>query len=207
MSISKKQERITDISAPLGAGVRSYVIDTSVLLSDPRAILRFAEHQVVLPVIVITELEGKRHDPELGYFARQALRLLDDLRVEHGGLNRPVPLGDQGGSLVVELNHVSDTVLPVSFRLKDNDSLILAVALSLANEGKDVCIVSKDLPMRVKASALGLEAEEYRAEWVGSDVEGPGPRRSRCPTTWWTGSTAARPSWSRAPRGCRPTRA
>ncbi|MCC5784204.1 MULTISPECIES: PhoH family protein [Kocuria] len=174
MSISKKQERITDISAPLGAGVRSYVIDTSVLLSDPRAILRFAEHQVVLPVIVITELEGKRHDPELGYFARQALRLLDDLRVEHGGLNRPVPLGDQGGSLVVELNHVSDTVLPVSFRLKDNDSLILAVALSLANEGKDVCIVSKDLPMRVKASALGLEAEEYRAEWVGSDVEWSG---------------------------------
>ncbi|MEX5236742.1 UNVERIFIED_CONTAM: PhoH family protein [Kocuria sp. CPCC 205316] len=174
MSISKKQERIVDISAPLGAGVRSYVIDTSVLLSDPRAILRFAEHQVVLPVIVITELEGKRHDPELGYFARQALRLLDDLRVEHGGLNRPVPLGDQGGSLVVELNHVSDTVLPVSFRLKDNDSLILAVALSLANEGKDVCIVSKDLPMRVKASALGLEAEEYRAEWVGSDVEWSG---------------------------------
>ena len=174
MSISKKQERIVDISAPLGAGVRSYVIDTSVLLSDPRAILRFAEHQVVLPVIVITELEGKRHDPELGYFSRQALRLLDDLRVEHGGLNRPVPLGDQGGSLVVELNHVSDTVLPVSFRLKDNDSLILAVALSLANEGKDVCIVSKDLPMRVKASALGLEAEEYRAEWVGSDVEWSG---------------------------------
>ncbi|MEX5299307.1 PhoH family protein [Kocuria sp. CPCC 205292] len=174
MSISKKQERIVDITAPLGAGVRSYVIDTSVLLSDPRAILRFAEHQVVLPVIVITELEGKRHDPELGYFARQALRLLDDLRVEHGGLNRPVPLGDEGGSLVVELNHVSDTVLPVSFRLKDNDSLILAVALSLANEGKDVCIVSKDLPMRVKASALGLEAEEYRAEWVGSDVEWSG---------------------------------
>jgi PhoH-like ATPase len=179
MSISKNTERIVDISAPLGAaqprtGVRSYVIDTSVLLSDPRAVLRFAEHEVVLPVVVITELEGKRHDPELGYFARQALRLLDDLRVEHHGLNRPVPIGDQGGTLVVELNHVSDTVLPVSFRLKDNDSLILAVALSLSNDGRDVCIVSKDLPMRVKASALGLEAEEYRAEWVGSDVEWSG---------------------------------
>ncbi|MFF0943393.1 PhoH family protein [Kocuria sp. CPCC 205300] len=184
MSISKNQERIVDISAPLAAGsaaaperrtgVRSYVIDTSVLLSDPRALLRFAEHEVVLPVVVITELEGKRHDPELGYFARQALRLLDDLRVEHNGLNRPVPIGDEGGSLVVELNHVSDTVLPVSFRLKDNDSRILAVALSLANEGRDVCIVSKDLPMRVKASALGLEAEEYRAEWVGSDIEWSG---------------------------------
>jgi PhoH-like ATPase len=182
MSIADNQERIVDISAPLGAaadaeqraGVRSYVIDTSVLLSDPRAILRFAEHEVILPVVVITELEGKRHDPELGYFARQALRLLDDLRVEHGGLNHPVPLGDQGGSLVVELNHISDAVLPVSFRLKDNDSRILAVASSLAKEGKDVCIVSKDLPMRVKASALGLEAEEYRAEWVGSDVEWSG---------------------------------
>jgi len=184
MSISKKSERITDITTPLGAegaggsvprtAVRSYVIDTSVLLSDPRAILRFAEHEVVLPVVVITELEGKRHDPELGYFARQALRLLDDLRLEHKGLNRPVPIGDLGGILVVELNHVADTVLPESFRLKDNDSRILAVALNLANEGKDVCVVSKDLPMRVKASALGLEADEYRAEWVGSDVEWSG---------------------------------
>jgi len=85
-----------------------------------------------------------------------------------------VPIGDLGGILVVELNHVADTVLPESFRLKDNDSRILAVALNLANEGKDVCVVSKDLPMRVKASALGLEADEYRAEWVGSDVEWSG---------------------------------
>ncbi|HST73012.1 PhoH family protein [Kocuria rosea] len=184
MSISKNPERIVDIASPLGAevsadaeprtGVRSYVIDTSVLLSDPRAILRFAEHEVVLPVVVITELEGKRHDPELGYFARQALRLLDDLRLEHHGLNRPVPIGEEGGSLVVELNHSSDSVLPVSFRLKDNDSRILSVALNLANGGRDVCVVSKDLPMRVKASALGLEADEYRAEWVGSDVEWSG---------------------------------
>jgi len=184
MSISKKSERIVDITTPLGAeeaagsaprtAVRSYVVDTSVLLSDPRAILRFAEHEVVLPVVVITELEGKRHDPELGYFARRALRLLDDLRVEHGGLDHPIPIGELGGSLVVELNHVSDAVLPVSFRLKDNDSRILSVALNLAKEGKDVCVVSKDLPMRVKASALGLEADEYRAEWVGSDVEWSG---------------------------------
>ena len=51
-------------------GERTYVLDTSVLLSDPRAIFRFAEHQVVLPVVVISELEKKRHDPEIGYFAR-----------------------------------------------------------------------------------------------------------------------------------------
>lgn len=66
------------------AGVRCYVVDTSVLLSDPRAVLRFAEHDVVLPVVVVMELEAKRHDPELGYFARKALRLLDRLRVDHG---------------------------------------------------------------------------------------------------------------------------
>ena len=67
--------------------------------------MRFAEHEVVLPVVVVTELEGKRHHPELGYFARQALRLLDDLRISEGRLDRPVAVGDAGGSLRVELNH------------------------------------------------------------------------------------------------------
>ena len=66
-------------------GERTFVLDTSVLLSDPGAIFRFAEHQVVLPVVVISELEKKRHDPEIGYFARQALRNLDDLRHDHDG--------------------------------------------------------------------------------------------------------------------------
>lgn len=145
---------------------RSYVIDTSVLLSDPRAVLRFAEHEVILPVVVISELEGKRHDPELGYFARKALRLLDDLRVANGGLDRDVPLGDEGGTLRVELNHVSAEVLPVGFRSGDNDARILAVAKNLSVEGRAVTVVSKDLPMRVKASAMGLQADEYRNEFV-----------------------------------------
>lgn len=155
------------------SGVKTYVLDTSVLLSDPRALLRFAEHEVVLPVVVITELEGKRHHPELGYFARQALRMLDDLRVQHGTLSEPVPVGARGGCLHVELNHTDPTTLPAGFRLGDNDSRILAVAANLAAEGKDVTVVSKDLPMRVKASAVGLDAQEYRAElaldsgWTG----------------------------------------
>ncbi|MDN5796961.1 MAG: PhoH family protein [Intrasporangium sp.] len=135
--------------------------------------LRFAEHEVVLPVVVVTELEGKRHHPELGYFARQALRLLDDLRVSAGRLDRPVPVGEVGGTVRVELNHTDPTALPAGFRLGDNDTRILSVAKNLANEGAAVTIVSKDLPMRVKASACGLEAEEYRAEqgvdsgWTG----------------------------------------
>jgi PhoH-like ATPase len=152
---------------------RTYVLDTSVLLSDPLALLRFDEHEVVLPVVVITELEGKRSHPELGYFARQALRLLDDLRIKHGRLDDPLPVNEAGGSIRVELNHTDASVLPVGFRLGDNDSRILAVALNFKAEGRDVTLVSKDLPMRVKASAVGLQAEEYRAElavesgWTG----------------------------------------
>ncbi|TPW69025.1 PIN domain-containing protein, partial [Schumannella sp. 10F1B-5-1] len=65
----------------------------------------FAEHSVVLPVVVVTELEAKRHDPEIGYFARQSLRILDDLRVEHERLDFPIVVGDNGGTLRVELNH------------------------------------------------------------------------------------------------------
>jgi len=154
---------------------RTHVLDTSVLLSDPKAIARFAEHEVVLPVVVITELEAKRHHAELGYFARAALRALDDLRVAHGRLDQPIPVNDQGGTLRVELNHVDPSVLPAGFRLGDNDSRILAVAANLAAEGRDVTVVSKDLPMRVKASAVGLRAEEYRHEqtvdsgWTGMD--------------------------------------
>jgi len=152
---------------------RTFVLDTSVLLSDPKAPLRFAEHEVVLPVVVIIELEGKRNHPELGYFARQALRLLDDLRVQHGRLDAPIPIGTTGGELRVELNHADPAVLPAGFRLGDNDSRILAVARSLAADGRHVTLVSKDLPMRVKASAVGLEAEEYEPDqavdsgWTG----------------------------------------
>jgi len=144
---------------------RTYVLDTSVLLSDPWALLRFEEHDVVIPVVVVIELEAKRAHPELGYFARQALRLLDDLRIEHGRLDEPIPVGE-GGSVWVELNHADTTVLPLGFQLGDNDSRILAVARNLAADGHDVVLVSKDLPMRVKASVVGLEAEEYRAELV-----------------------------------------
>jgi PhoH-like ATPase len=143
---------------------RTYVLDTSVLLADPLALRRFHEHEVVLPLVVISELEGKRAHPELGYFARSALRALDELRIVHGRLDAPVPVGDDGGTLRVELNHSDPALLPAGFRLGDNDTRILAVALNLRAEGADVTLVSKDLPLRVKASSVGLTAEEYRAE-------------------------------------------
>ncbi len=150
----------------------TFVLDTSVLLADPGALRRFAEHEVVLPVVVITELEGKRHHPELGFFARTALRQLDDLRVSHGRLDQPVPVNEEGGTVRVELNHTDPTALPSGFRLGDNDTRILAVARNLADEGHDVTLVSKDLPLRIKASAVGLVAEEYRAETISDSDSG-----------------------------------
>ncbi|WP_414858559.1 PhoH family protein [Nocardioides sp. Root151] len=148
---------------------RTYVLDTSVLLADPGAMHRFDEHEVVLPVVVITELEGKRHHPELGYFARSALRQLDEMRVTHGRLDKPIPVGEAGGTIRVELNHTDPTSLPSGFRLGDNDTRILAVAQNLSNEGALVTLVSKDLPLRIKASSVGLDAQEYRAETVNED--------------------------------------
>jgi PhoH-like ATPase len=150
--------RRTTRKAPL----RTFVLDTSVLLADPSAFLRFAEHEVIVPLIVISELEGKRHHPELGYFARQCLRLLDDLRVNNGRLDQPVPVNDAGGTLRVELNHADPAVLPPGFRNDSGDSRILSVARALAAEGKDVTLVSKDMPLRVKAASVGLSADEYR---------------------------------------------
>ncbi|WP_460845237.1 PhoH family protein [Phytohabitans suffuscus] len=164
--------------APAEPAEKSYVLDTSVLLSDPAAFYRFNEHEVVLPLVVISELEGKRHHPELGWFARQCLRMLDDLRVKHGRLDAPLPVNDLGGTLRVELNHADPSVLPQGFRNESNDARILSVALGLVAEGRDVTLVSKDMPLRVKAASVGLHADEYRhgqasdPTWTGmADLE------------------------------------
>lgn len=179
-SSSHRRDLPSAVSSGEAGERRTYVLDTSVLLADPMSITRFAEHDVVLPIVVVTELESKRHHPELGYFAREALRRLDDLRVAHGSLDVPVPVNDQGGTLRVELNHSDPNVLPAGFRLGDNDTRILTVAGNLGAEGHDVVLVSKDLPLRIKASSIGLAADEYRAElaiehgWTGmAELEVP----------------------------------
>lgn len=150
-------------------GRKTYVLDTSVLLADPGALARFAEHEVVVPIAVIGELETKRDHPELGYFARAALRSLDDIRLKYGRLDQPIQINPEGGTLSVELNHTELSSMPHGF-LRDgtNDSRILAIAKNLTTEGKDVVLVTKDLPLRVKASSVGVEAEEYLAELVSS---------------------------------------
>ena len=153
---------------------KTFVLDTSVLLADPGALHRFAEHEVIIPIAVIGELETKRDHPELGYFARAALRALDDLRITHGRLDQPLTITPEGGTLSVELNHTDLSTLPHGF-LRDgtNDTRILAIAKNLMSDGKNVVLVSKDLPLRVKASSVGVEAQEYLAELV--------------PNSGWTG--------------------
>lgn len=157
---------------------RVYVLDTSVLLADPNALMRFEEHDVVLPVVVLLELESKRNHPELGWAARQALRSLEDLRVRHGGLMQPIPINEVGGTIRVELNHQDPSALPPSLTGDTNDHRILAVAKNLADEGLSVTVVTKDLPLRLKASIVDLDAQEYRNElardsgWTGmTDLE------------------------------------
>jgi PhoH-like ATPase len=139
------------------------------LLADPGALHRFAEHEVIIPIAVIGELETKRDHPELGYFARAALRALDDLRITHGRLDQPLTVTPEGGTLSVELNHTDLSTLPHGF-LRDgtNDSRILAIAKNLMSDGKNVVLVTKDLPLRVKASSVGVEAQEYLAELVAN---------------------------------------
>lgn len=146
--------------------MRTYVLDTSVLLSDPHATKKFDEHQVVLPLVVVSELEAKRHHPELGWFAREALRFLEELRYRYGHLDRPVPANDVGGLLHIELNHSDPSILPAGFRNDENDHRILACALNLQHDGHDVVLVTKDIPLRVKAGAVGLPADDYRAQDV-----------------------------------------
>jgi PhoH-like ATPase len=153
---------LKSVSAQPNLARITYVLDTSVLLADPVALTRFAEHEVIIPITVIGELETKRDHPDLGYFARAALRTLDDLRVKSGRLDHPISINDVGGSLSVELNHSDVSKLPAGF-LRDgsNDSRILAIAKNLMADGRKVVLVTKDLPLRV-------EAQEYRAELASS---------------------------------------
>jgi len=148
---------------------RTYVLDTSVLLSDPTALRRFEEHEIVLPLVVLTELEGKRHHPELGWAARSALRALEELRERHGSLLAALPVNDSGGTLRVEINHTTTDHLPAALRHDSNDHRILTVAHNLSSDGVDVVLVSKDLPLRLKAGVIGIDAVEFRDTEVSDD--------------------------------------
>ena len=149
----------------------TFVLDTSVLLSAPGALEAFGDNDVVLPIVVLTELEAKRHHPELGWSARTALRRLEEVREEHGGLTDAFPVNGEGGTVRVELNHGSDSLLPPSMKGEPgNDARILTVALNLQAEGSRVVLVTQDLPLRLRAGVVGLSAEEFHHK-VDADLD------------------------------------
>lgn len=148
-----------------------FVLDTSVLLSAPTSLEAFGNNDVVLPIIVLTELEAKRHHPDLGWAARTALRRLEAVRERNGGLTEPFPVNDGGGTVRVELNHRSENLIPTAMRGETgNDHRILMVALNLQDEGYDVVLVTQDLPLRLRAGVVGLAAEEFLHQ-VEADLE------------------------------------
>jgi PhoH-like ATPase len=149
------------------------VLDTSVLLADPESIFAFPGADVVLPLKVIEELDNHkgRLDP-VGRAARTVARLLEDLRVTGPGkdLRVPVPLS-QGGTLRVVINGQKlDQVEHLGLDIAKADNRILAAALGLAGDAR-VVLVSADVNLRLKAAALGLEAEEYRQTRPGFHSE------------------------------------
>lgn len=148
-----------------------YVLDTNVLLQDPYSIFSFEDNEVVIPAVVLEEVDSKkRYMDEIGRNARQVSRLIDSLR-ESGKLHEKIPL-ENGGNLRIELNHRSFHQLQEIFVEKTNDNRILAVAKNLfleeqtKEDGRPVILVSKDTLVRVKADAIGLFAEDFLSDRV-----------------------------------------
>ena len=146
---------------------RTFVLDTCVLLADPSATLRFDEHQVVLPMVVVEELDRKKTRPdEVGTNARAALRLLEHLGASKRlGMREPVPL-PTGGTLRIELNGIVSGRLPSVLDPARPDHRLLACCLNLADAGTETVLVTKDTALRIKGAQLGLEVQDYRADTV-----------------------------------------
>ncbi|MCI0424833.1 MAG: PhoH family protein [Actinobacteria bacterium] len=142
----------------------TFVLDTCVLLADPRSILRFDEHDVVLPLVVVEELDRQKgRMDEVGTGARGAIRLLEELGASRdGGLRDPVRLPG-GGTLRIELNGILSERLPAALDPRTPDHRILATCLNLDD---DPVLVTKDAALRIKGAQLGVRVQDYRADTV-----------------------------------------
>jgi PhoH-like ATPase len=145
-----------------------YVVDTSVFLSDPKIFEKLKSENIVIPLAVLDELEKKRDHPELGFSARETLRHLEHLR-KTNSLVDPQK-NEFNGSVRVELGNTSNSDFPDSFKLETNDNKILAVAFNFSKKQK-VTLLTKDLPLRLRASIIGVESESWEEKqdlsWAG----------------------------------------
>lgn len=145
--------------------VKIYVIDTNVLIQNPQALLSFEDNQVILPVVVLEELDNlKKAEGEKGRNARAATRILEELRLK-GNLLEGVKLESQG-IVRVEKNYI-DVKLPEDLPEDKMDNRILKVCRGLADtSGEQVVLVTKDILLRIKAQIIGIRAEDYTTEQV-----------------------------------------
>ena len=143
---------------------KTFVLDTNVLLQTPYAIYTFGDNDVVLPEIVLEELDRfKKENSELGANARQTARLIDELRAT-GNINKGLKL-ENGGKLRIEMN-CSGVELPESWEYSNNDNRILRVCKGLKEKGENVFLVTKDVFERIKADIIGIVAQDFQAEQV-----------------------------------------
>lgn len=149
---------------------RTYVLDTCVLLADPTAPLRFEEHQVVLPLVVIEELDRQKgRMDEVGANARRAIRFLEEQGASRpGGLREAIAL-PSGGTLRIEPNGVAHDRLPEILDPRTPDHRLLTACLSLADHGMPTVLVTKDAALRIKGAQLGVTVQDYRADTVAVD--------------------------------------
>lgn len=144
-----------------------FVLDTSVLVHDPRALNVFQDNDIVIPIAVVEEIDGhKKRQDEVGRNARWVSSFLDNLR-SFGHLDAGVPLGEGKGVIRVELNHQEIEKLPPTMDREKIDNRIIAVALALRQESPlPVILITKDINMRIKADALGITAEDYQTDKI-----------------------------------------
>lgn len=146
---------------------KTYVLDTNVLIQSPKALTSFEENNLVIPLVVLEELDGlKKAEGERGYNARQVIRALENLRCK-GDLIAGIPL-ENGGLLRVEINCIHEP-LPESLPDDKSDNRILKVCRHLSDEHP--ILVTKDLVLRLKAQLLGIEAQDFSTEQVKAGDE------------------------------------
>ncbi|MCU7844216.1 MAG: PhoH family protein [Candidatus Thiodiazotropha sp. (ex Monitilora ramsayi)] len=187
---------------------RLFVLDTNVLMHDPSALFRFKEHDIFLPMVVLEELDkGKKGMSEVARNVRQTSRFLDELisHVSQHAISQGIPLNtlqlngvveNLTGHLFVQTKPV-DMALPSSLPGNTPDNNILAMALSLQTEHPDkrVILVSKDINLRIKATVLGIRAEDYSNDKVLEDVNLLYNGFHRLPDDFWELHTKELESW------------
>ncbi len=148
--------------------MKNYILDTNVLLHDPQSLLSFAENSVLIPIEVIEEMDRfKRESTDLGQNARSVSRMLDKYRVE-GHLSEGVQLPNGGQLKIIFHKNGAEKNGHAALATDsvDNRILLLAAAIQKAQPKNPTILVSKDINLRIKADALGLQAEDYESDHV-----------------------------------------